>query len=57
MATYRLDTATGRRVLLLAYTPDGYARVRTLGSGSTPGFTFETLATRLFRPLTPLLHL
>lgn len=53
MATYRLDTAHGRRVLLLGYTADGYVRVRTLGSGAMPGF----MATRLFRSLTPLLHL
>lgn len=54
MATYRLDTAHGRRVTLLGYTPDGYARVRTLASGQMPAFTFETPAARLFRILTPL---
>ena len=48
MPVYRLDCpTTGRRVRLLGLTSDGYARVQTLGSGTMPGFVFETRAARL----------
>jgi hypothetical protein len=56
MATYRLDSANGRRVKLLQLTADGYAHVATLGSPTMPGIAFETLASRLYRVLKPIIH-